>query len=257
MKNFLEIPDTQGNYLINRSGETYSLKTNRSLKCSKGNSGYEQVVLRVNGQSETHSIHRLVAKTFLPNPHSLRVVNHLNGNKLDNRVENLEWCTHSENSVHANRAGLTPAPPRWAAGKFGAAHNRSKTVYAYRADGSLLGEFGSGNEAARMTGTKEPAVAKALQGGGFSRGQKLLFSHKELTPEEVLAAGETVAGLYKARGAKLKRPVKALNANGETVGTYPGAVDAAAAHGLFGHNVMDCLRFQRTNLKTGLRFEYA
>jgi hypothetical protein len=257
MENFIEIPDTQGEYMVSDAGQIKSMKTNRLLKFSKGSSGYSQVGLRAQGRKRTIMVHRLVAAAHVPNPLNLPVVNHINGDKLDNRATNLEWCTYSQNSIHANRAGLTPPPPKWAKGKFGADHNRSKKVYAYKADGSLFGEYGSGNEAGRLTGIKEAAVAKALQNGGFTRGSRLLFSHTALATAEVAEQLARIAGLYKAAGKKRSKSVKAINANGETIGEYTGMAEAGVAHGLTAYNVMDCLRFGRPNSKTGIRFEYA
>ena len=60
-------------------------------------SGYPMVILRVNGDSKTFKVHRLIAENELPNPNGYTDVDHKNGCKTDNRVENLHWCTHSEN----------------------------------------------------------------------------------------------------------------------------------------------------------------
>lgn len=57
-------------------------------------------------------IHRLVATEFIPNPSNCKCINHKDGNKSNNSVDNLEWCTHSENLVHAYKTGLNPIPKR-------------------------------------------------------------------------------------------------------------------------------------------------
>jgi len=68
--------------------------------------GYMWVGLHKNKIQKTHMIHKIVARAFIPNPDGKQFVNHINGIKTDNRAENLEWCTTSENMKHAFRTGL-------------------------------------------------------------------------------------------------------------------------------------------------------
>lgn len=72
----------------------------------KNGAGYLTIDTRKDDVRTCPVIHRLVAKAFIPNPHRKPEVNHINGDKTDNRVENLEWVTHSENIRHAFRTGL-------------------------------------------------------------------------------------------------------------------------------------------------------
>ena len=68
--------------------------------------GYYFVALCRNSRCKSKTIHRLMLKAFIPNPKNKKCINHINGIKTDNRLENLEWCTHSENLKHAYKMGL-------------------------------------------------------------------------------------------------------------------------------------------------------
>lgn len=79
------------------------------LKIHTNHRGYSYVVFGVNNKSQNYSIHRLIAEYFIPNPENKEQVNHINGIKSDNRIENLEWATRKENMVHARENNLFPS----------------------------------------------------------------------------------------------------------------------------------------------------
>lgn len=94
----------EGLYEVDIYGNVYSAITTNSrrkgiLKPEKKN-GYLSVNLYKNGKQKHCYIHRIVAEAFIPNPHNLRYVNHIDCNKHNNAVSNLEWCTQSENVMH-------------------------------------------------------------------------------------------------------------------------------------------------------------
>lgn len=95
-------------YLISNYGQVYSFKTNKFLIPAERN-GYLSVTLSINGESYPKRINRLVMMTFAPVPNAnLLQVNHINGNKKDNHIWNLEWCTAKQNIIHAIENGLKP-----------------------------------------------------------------------------------------------------------------------------------------------------
>jgi len=97
-------------YLINRKGDIWSLRRKRKMTPCKAKTGYKQsyflVLLRKDNKRYTKSLHRLLAIQFIENPLNKPDINHIDGNGLNNKLSNLEWCTQSENSLHMYRTGL-------------------------------------------------------------------------------------------------------------------------------------------------------
>jgi len=96
------------NYKVTRSGKVYN-KHGRCMKTRINKYGYELVnLVNDNGIRKAVAVHRLVAFAYIPKINGKDIVNHINGNKQDNGVENLEWCTYKENTQHAQSIGIMP-----------------------------------------------------------------------------------------------------------------------------------------------------
>lgn len=96
-------------YSISNYGRLKNKTTNHIYKLTNKNGDYFLIILKnFDGKVKTIRIHRLVAMAFIPNPNNYPCVNHIDGNKQNNNVNNLEWCTHSHNAKHS----LTIKPNR-------------------------------------------------------------------------------------------------------------------------------------------------
>lgn len=93
----------EGLYEIFPNGRIINSRTGWEIKGNINSYGYRVVRLSKDRKSKDYKLHQLLAQTFIPNPNNYRCVNHIDGNKLNNSLDNLEWCTHGQNTLHARK----------------------------------------------------------------------------------------------------------------------------------------------------------
>lgn len=131
-------------YSVSTEGEVRKDTTNYILSQSS-QQDYKFVGLIIDGKQKRMRVHRMVALTFIDNPDNKPYVNHINGNRSDNNVENLEWVTPSENTQHAVDTGLFKS-------------GRARAVIQYNLNGEQMATFESATEAARQTGGSQSKI---------------------------------------------------------------------------------------------------
>lgn len=139
------------NYEVSDLGRVRNKKTKRILRLgSDGRKGYLHVDLCKDGEHNFKRIHRLVAEAFIPNPLNLQQINHIDENKTNNCVDNLEWCTN----------------------QYNAEYSKAKPVNQYSLDGIYVATYKSTKEAERQTGINQGNIVQCCKGklktsGGF------------------------------------------------------------------------------------------
>ena len=152
-----DIVGYENEYQINQFGEIRTLKDSPKLKkydvlkpqTSKRN-GYVYQMLYKNGKEKLFRVHRLVAMAFLPNPNNLPQVNHKDGNKQNNSVDNLEWCEQSDNMKHAYKNGLQIPSENQRKSIINTNKLKQKKVCQIK-DGKIINTFSGISEASRQT----------------------------------------------------------------------------------------------------------
>jgi len=133
-------------YKISNYGNVYSQFIRRNRKLVLYNNGYYCIAIKIKGVQRSFLIHRLVATHFVSNPENKQTVNHIDGNKFNNRWDNLEWLTLKENIQHGYRTGLL-SPVQV---KYGEDHSNSifkesdiLDIYKFRKEGLSLQKISS------------------------------------------------------------------------------------------------------------------
>ena len=139
-----DIKDYEDLYTISNYGKIKRKKDNYIFKENKNSRGYRVITLTKNKIEKSYSVHRLVAETFIPNIYNLPQINHKDGNKMNNKVNNLEWCNQSYNMKHAYKNGLEI--------------KKCKKVNQYDLDNNLIMTWNSVKEASKKLGIKSQKI---------------------------------------------------------------------------------------------------
>ncbi len=145
-------------FVVNQTGKYKGMKrelVGKIMKQSESvgagrDSGYLVVNLRKNHTANVVTVHKLVADAFIPNPLNLPSINHIDGNKHNNRVDNLERVSYSDNNIHAIKTGLRSP--------------RGNPIAQYDQNHNLIAVYRSTCEAARVTGVSRGGISHCLNG---------------------------------------------------------------------------------------------
>jgi hypothetical protein len=146
-------------YLISKEGLIYNAKRKRYLFGHLSKEGY--VIFYMKGKA--YKLHRLLAIQYIDNPENKPYINHINGIKNDNRIENLEWVTPKENVIHAWQNNLCKPVNHWE-GKFGENHNTSKFIYQYDLQGNFIAKHKGIRHLAEKMNIKYQSIIRCAKG---------------------------------------------------------------------------------------------
>lgn len=203
------------NYIALSDGQIFSIRSNKMLKQTETKDGYLKVSLFKNGKGCTKKTHSFIAKTLIPNPDNKPQINHKNGDKQDNRIENLEWVTQQENMDHAVATGLVSS---------------EKAKAGYQVKLEKYGEEYLSN-IARSNGSK--ADHKKAQQTKIER-----YGQEKIREQALKASANSIKSLIK--------PTKIINSQtGQVVGVYESRKEAGRILGVEGKRVSEAIRSNR------------
>ncbi len=150
----IPVEELKEKYLISNNGQIKSLLTNKLLSTKNLRGGYSSI--HIGNPKKSYKVHQLVAKAFISHSEDLNIVNHKDGNKLNNHVDNLEWTTIKGNNMHAHETGLQTKTKR--------------AIDQYDLDGNIIKTFDTIRGAGVETGIDSGGIAKCCKGTRNSAG---------------------------------------------------------------------------------------
>ena len=194
---FRWIKGFEGYYMVSNLGRIYSFPRYDNMMRKHGGyfistqispNGYEIVHLMLNGKRIAKYVHKVLAESFIPNPIGKKEVDHIDANKTNNRIDNLRWCTRSENClneitytrmVESNKDNL----------RCGDKNPHSRRVAQYDSNGNFIAEYESCGDAFRKTGISRDSIQQCASGKRKLGGSYIWkyiteakFSTKKITP---------------------------------------------------------------------------
>lgn len=236
-------------YEVSDDGLVKNKERQRILKSNKMKNGYLSVSLRQeDGSYKLVYVHRLVAETYLPNPENKSDVNHKDGNKLNNHLDNLEWATRSENLKHAYNIGLKENNREIArnlclTNEKILQHREESKVQIQQLDetNNLIAEYASIAEAAEATGIVKQNIAAASLGQRRTAGG---FKWKRINHDEQVLP------------PKIKeRAVRQIDFDGNVVNNFPSIAEAGRKTGIDAKNIQAVCAGKRKTTG-GYKWEY-
>lgn len=210
MKN---IKGYEGKYMATEDGQIFSVKSNKFLKLQTVSNGYLMVSLFKNGVDKYCLVHRLIGETFLPKPEGCNVVNHLDGDKKNNNIENLEWTTQSEN-VRACKARYKMY---------------NIPLYQFDKNNNIVYTYKSYYEAAAVNDITLNTLLKHIKNNKSFKNEKWFSPNKDYTIK-----------FDKFVPSTKSRPVLKYSLDGEFIEEYTSTFQAAKQTGLHQTGIYAC-----------------
>ena len=137
------------------------------IKQSVSKTGYYICTLCKNGKTRTFKVHRLIAEAFIDNPNNLPIINHKDGNKLNNSIDNMEWCDYSHNNKEAYKQGLKESNLKWIVELN---KRKRKKVNQYDLNNNFIKQYKSVHEAENETKAHHVNIIKVCKGQRITAG---------------------------------------------------------------------------------------